>query len=402
MIVLCAMMACAVHGADDRRSSWSLGITGDVNLNPALTPEQRANASFVWGDTIDVTRAVDLFMINHESTFAGVADKDPATIQFEDPLNYTHAYAAAGVGFVSLANNHQYDFGFGGLNRTLAALSGLGVPVAGWPRRSAAAVRRPRVVALPGGGPKVAVFTLVVDECYKWPNGTTYLAGCTCGANADPTATPPYQCYAANDTFPGFWYRFGIDDALIADARGVVAAYKAAHPAQLVVVYLHMGPNFLWQPYAEHEHMLRNISAAGADLVWGTSSHHVQRFEITPEGKPIVYGLGDFLFRHVVGVQDWCPAYARPCAQYRPDLSLFYVFDVVVDAATGVPSIALGNTTAYGTVHDDFATRRVADGGADAAWLEATFNRLSVGGATLVPDAKRGGAGAFEVRVKGQ
>lgn len=257
------------HGSGTRRSSWSLGITGDVNLNPALTPAQRANASFVWGDTIDVTRRVDLMMINHESTFAGIVDKDPATIQFEDPLNYTHAYAAAGIDFISLANNHQYDFGFGGLQKTLASLAGLGVPVAGWPRRGAAAVRRPQVVALPGGGPEVAVFTLVVDECYRWPNGTTYLAGCTCGANADPAATPPYQCYAANDTFPGFWYRFGIDDALIADARSVVAAYKKAHPTQLVVVYLHMGPNFLWQPYAEHEHMLRNISAAGADLVCG-------------------------------------------------------------------------------------------------------------------------------------
>ena len=178
--------AAAAAAAEQQGRQW--GARGQRPMQ--MTPEQRANASFVWGDTIDVTRAVDLFMINHESTFAGVADKDPATIQFEDPLNYTHAYAAAGVGFVSLANNHQYDFGFGGLNKTLAALSGLGVPVAGWPQRSAAAVRRPRVVALPDGGPKVAVFTLVVDECYKWPNGTTYLAGCTCGANADPAATP--------------------------------------------------------------------------------------------------------------------------------------------------------------------------------------------------------------------
>ena len=125
---------------------------------------------------------------------------------------------------------------------------------------------------------------------------------------------------------PGLWYHWGIDAALINDVTSVVGTYKKQyargrvkpkswakkglggklfswldqsfsrpsslscsdwaflscarterrHPEQLVVVYLHVGPNFQWQPYAAREHLLRNISQAGADIVWGTSSHHIQ------------------------------------------------------------------------------------------------------------------------------
>ena len=211
----------------------------------------------------------------------------------------------------------QYDFGFEGLNRSLETLDAIGIPYSGL-GRSSDAVRVPKVVrrTLPRGGVgggtvdvDVAFFTLVIDECWVWPNGTLYLDGCTCGASANPKQTPPYQCYEANATMPGLWYNFGIDDALITELSTVIAAYKAANPKDLVVTYLHVGPNFQWQPYPVHEQLLRNASAAGADLVWGTSSHHVQRFEVF-DGKPIVYGLGDLLFRHVVGVEDWCPVRA--------------------------------------------------------------------------------------------
>ena len=118
------------------------------------------------GDVIGTTRAVGLMAIQHESTFAGVLDKDPATIQFEDPLNYTKTYAvrpvccvhsrllvgsrvnwtgteggdqqiwtesaaflcvtppkAAGIDFITIANNHQFDFGWEGVSRTAGVQS---------------------------------------------------------------------------------------------------------------------------------------------------------------------------------------------------------------------------------------------------------------------------------------
>ena len=83
------------HGNDKESlsSSFTVGITGDVNLNPRLSRD--APPTFVWGDTIDVTRAVSVMSIQHESTLAEIPDPNPQTIQFEDPLDYTATYAGA-------------------------------------------------------------------------------------------------------------------------------------------------------------------------------------------------------------------------------------------------------------------------------------------------------------------
>lgn len=192
------------------------------------------------------------------------------------------------------------------------------------------------------------------------------------------------QCYEANATHPGLWYRYGITPDFIDEVAEAIRRYKTANPSHLVVSYLHVGPNFQWVPSPERTHFLRNLSEAGADLVWGTSSHHVQQFEVY-KGVPIIYGLGDFLFRHVVGVQDWCPVYARPCADYRPDLSLLYVFDVTVEGER--PHVNLANISAVPTRHTDNATSVVMDE-SDLMWLEKTFARVSPG-AKLIRNGDR-------------
>jgi hypothetical protein len=57
------------------------------------------------------TGNIDLFAIQHEGTLAELKDNNPATIQFEDPLNYSATYNAAGVDFIAIANNHQVSGG---------------------------------------------------------------------------------------------------------------------------------------------------------------------------------------------------------------------------------------------------------------------------------------------------
>jgi hypothetical protein len=50
-------------------SAFSILVTGDVNLNPALS--ETNNLSFVWGSMLPVLRNADFLAINHESTLAG-------------------------------------------------------------------------------------------------------------------------------------------------------------------------------------------------------------------------------------------------------------------------------------------------------------------------------------------
>ena len=52
-------------------------------------------------------------------------------------------------------------------------------------------------------------------------------------------------------------------------------------------------------------------------------------------GAPIIYGLGDFLFRHFPGITDYCPAYAVPCEQFHPELAVMHVLNLEAKNETG-------------------------------------------------------------------
>lgn len=163
---------------------FSLVVTGDVNLNPDLPATHLTNYSYVWGDMLPILKSADLLAINHESTLAGIKMDDPDVIQFEDPLHYVETYGPLGAGrnffllkidissgadFICQANNHQFDFSFLGMSNTVKALNQAGYNWGGL-GNTPQDVRSPKIVKTPGNVP-VAFFTLVVDECWKWPNG---------------------------------------------------------------------------------------------------------------------------------------------------------------------------------------------------------------------------------------
>jgi hypothetical protein len=54
-----------------------------------------------------------------------------------------------------------------------------------------------------------------------------------------------------------------------------VAAARAVGP-DLVVVMIHWGPNWRWQPSKQLRQLGKAFLDAGADLVFGTSPHHIQ------------------------------------------------------------------------------------------------------------------------------
>ena len=76
----------------------------------------------------------------------------------------------------------------------------------------------------------------------------------------------------------GLWYRFNITDDFIAEVASTVQAYKDAHPTTFVVCYMHVGPNFQWVPYGSTSTCFATCRGGGSV---GTSSHHIQRFEVT-------------------------------------------------------------------------------------------------------------------------
>jgi len=317
----------------------TMGFTGDVVLHQELPSDQPLRP---WGNLAPALKALDLLMINHEATLTPEPSEHPNAFKFRDPSHYSATYDAAGVSFISFANNHQFDFQRHGVQATLHAREALrtqyGIQSGGV--GTPEAVRRPAIVATSLGDRqvRVAVFTIVAQLCHKDAAGEDIIEphhpgknSCTCKMWGALPGMPAAQCYAANTTTPGLWYLdHPVSSQDIATAADTVRSYCAEEDkADFVVTFVHAGPVFEWQPQPDREQLLRSLSEAGSDIVWGTGSHHIQRME-RHLGKPIIYGLGNLIFPYVAAIDNpkECEAGQAPCQQFRPDVSLFYEFHI--------------------------------------------------------------------------
>ncbi|CAN0074279.1 unnamed protein product, partial [Phaeothamnion confervicola] len=64
------------------------------------------------------------------------------------------------------------------------------------------------------------------------------------------------------------------------------------------------GPNYAWQPSPAIRSLARILIDGGVDVIHGHSSHHIQACRLQGveiyKGKPIFYGLGDFVDDYAV------------------------------------------------------------------------------------------------------
>jgi poly-gamma-glutamate synthesis protein (capsule biosynthesis protein) len=194
---------------------------------------------------------------------------------------------AAGFDCCSLANNHVLDWGYAGLEETLAAVQHTPIHMAGAGRNQAAAAA-PAVIARPGIG-RVLVFAF----------GT-------------PTSGIPLTWAATAD-------RAGVHVVPELSAAAVRALSTTVRdrkqPGDIAVASIHWGSNWGYTIPEQHiafAHQL--IDVAGIDLVHGHSAHHVLGIEVYRD-KLILYGCGDFL-NDYEGIRGY--------EAFRPDLGLLY------------------------------------------------------------------------------
>jgi len=90
-------------------------------------------------------------------------------------------------------------------------------------------------------------------------------------------------------------------------------------PDEVIIVSLHWGGNWGYEiPIAHRAFAHALIDSAGADIVFGHSSHHPKAIEVH-NGRPIFYGCGDFIndYEGIGGHEA-----------FRPDLVLGYLVDI--------------------------------------------------------------------------
>lgn len=290
---------------------------------------------YIWGDALDVLAQVKPVarIINLETaiTTSDDWDRDKGIHYRMHPQNVS-CLKTARIDVCVLANNHVLDWGAEGLRETLVTLQRAKLKFAGAglddEQAEAAAV-----IDLPGAQ-RVLVF-----------------------AFAMPTSGVP-RGWAATPRGPGVNYLPNLSQQSTARVIGLIKA--EADPGDLIVFSVHWGGNWGYAiPDEQINFAHRLVDEAGVDVVQGHSSHHVLGFEIY-EGRPILYGCGDFLndYEGITGHEA-----------YRPDLTLMYF-----------PTLdpAMGALRALRLAPMQIRNLRLNRAGAeDARWLRDMLNRES-------------------------
>jgi poly-gamma-glutamate synthesis protein (capsule biosynthesis protein) len=245
-------------GRSDTQAEAIVTFLGDVALGRSMEAQlERYGPAYPWQGLSTLLQESDLAVANLECVLSSQGE----------PLNKRYLIRAhpregrtlveAGIGLVTVANNHALDFGQRGLSETLDTLASLGIAAVG-AGRSWDEAHRPALVTI--GNLRVAVLGYAAA---RW-NGSV-----------DVPAT---------------------DQIAWAELAAVQADVQAVRDqADFVVVLLHAGTEYAFEPSLDQVAVSRAAVDAGADLVVGHHSHVTQTMERYGEGL-IVYSLGDALF----------------------------------------------------------------------------------------------------------
>jgi len=294
--------------------------------------ERPVGFDYIWGASLaELERAApDARIVNLETSVTQSDDHWPGKgIHYRMHPGNVPCLTAAAIDCCVLANNHVLDWGYAGLEETLRTLhaAGLRTAGAGSSRKEAAA---PAVVDVGGRG-RVLVFGFGTES-----------SGCP-------------RAWQARQDGPGI-NMTGLSRSQAERAARAMQRHK--EPGDVVVASVHWGGNWGYRIPEEQRAFAHALVDSGVvDVVHGHSSHHAKGVEIY-EGRPILYGCGDFITDYE-GIQGY--------EQYRGDLSLMWIADVEPSAGE-----------LLGLEITPFRLRRMRLEPAspeDTAWLEAVLSR---------------------------
>lgn len=255
--------------------------------------------SYIWGDALGELQSTptDVHVVNLETSITTSDDywKGKGINYRMHPANVP-CLTAASIGCCVLANNHVLDWGHAGLEETLRSLHEAGIQTAG-AGRSKEKAAKPGVIGL-SSGRRVLIF-----------------------AYASETSGTP-RAWAATSDRPGLNLLRGRLDEDFEHIAEDLAAFR--RPGDIAVISIHWGSNWGYAITADDRQLAhRLIDEAGADVVYGHSSHHRKGIE-KHSGKLVLYGCGDLLNDY-----EGIPGQER----YRGDLTVIYL--ATLAGATG-------------------------------------------------------------------
>lgn len=231
-------------------------IAGDFVPRNRLVPlVEKANFENIFGEVRNIVSSVDYAIVNFESPI--VEDGDIPIPKCGPNLRCTpkavDAIKYAGFGCATLANNHIRDFGDSAVKRTINELS-------------------KKEVSFVGAGANIKE----ASQIHFKTIGGESLAIVNCCENEFSIATNEH--YGANPLNP---------------VKQFYSIKEAKEKADYVAVIVHGGHEHHQLPSPRMQDTYRFFIDAGADLVVNHHQHCYSGYEIY-NGKPIVYGIGNF------------------------------------------------------------------------------------------------------------
>ncbi len=244
-----------------------LAAVGDLNIarTQAEIITTTGDLAYPLSLVAPVFAAADYTIGNLETALGDVGEPAAKRYTFRSPPEAAQSLAIGGVDLVSLANNHALDYGPEALLQGIDLLHEAGVATVGGGVDDAAA-HAPYIADI--NGLKVAFLGYVHVPVEAITHFDT-------------------QSWTAAAGTPGLAW---------ADPERIRADVAAVRPlADLVVVQLHSGYEYIEEPSEEQVAAARAAVDAGADLVVGHHAHILQGIHRYNDGV-IAYGLGNFLF----------------------------------------------------------------------------------------------------------
>jgi poly-gamma-glutamate capsule biosynthesis protein CapA/YwtB (metallophosphatase superfamily) len=242
-----------------------LTAVGDVMLARGLGEAiQSGEQALPFAAVQHLLTDADLILGNLESALGSGGRAEDKGYTFLAPVEAAGSLALAGFDVLSLANNHAMDYGPDTLIQAIALLNANGISSVG---------------AGADANHAYAPLLLAVDDLTL-----AFLAFVDVPIEVQGFDTRTWQ--AGTDRVGVAW----------ADPEQMRSAIKVARDkADLVVVLLHSGYEYIQAPSPPQQAAAHLAIEAGADLVIGHHAHVLQGVEFYGKGI-IAYGLGNFIF----------------------------------------------------------------------------------------------------------
>lgn len=250
---------------------------GDLYFGESYQEEYEVNVisekgyKYFYQNLLPILDKSDISIANYEaSLFPNLPKhlhKEKTYIHYSDTSNATSELINMGIDAISLGNNHAFDYGSKGLEKSMEVLSSRRINFFGAGKNILQA-SRPLKLKLDN---HPSITNIYVFGGYKYASRLRYWK----------------SIYA-------FKNKAGINPIIQKRMVQEIRTVKSVDPQSMIILFPHWGANYQWKSDQQQEQASAFIEA-GADLIIGHGAHRVQEIEKI-KGKWVLYSIGNSIF----------------------------------------------------------------------------------------------------------